>query len=119
MIKNTVAALVIVFLFSCSEKKNNSLDEDNYVELKYDTTAIDSFANGAMSVDVAEQIRTSSVVYQDSIREAKIAAEIARKELEEKQKTEALEKEKEAAEKKKAEGTEKEKEKNKEVKPAE
>ena len=102
MIKNFAAVFIILFLFSCSQKKNKeNLNADNYVELKYDTTAIDSFSTGAVSLDVAAQIRKSSVIYQDSIREVKVAAEIARKQLEAKQKAEALEKE--AAEKKKVE----------------
>ena len=95
MIKNSIALLCILFLFSCSQKKSeDNLDEDHYVEIAYDTTAIDSFSTGAISVDVAEQIRKSSVAYQDSIRQVKIAAEIAKKDLEEKQKLEKLEKEK-------------------------
>ena len=104
MIKNSIALLCILFLFSCSQKKSgDNLDEDHYVEIAYDTTAIDSFSTGAISVDVAEQIRKSSVAYQDSIRKAKIAAEIAKKDLEEKQKLEKLEKEKLEKEKKKVE----------------
>lgn len=104
MFKNSIALLTILFLFSCSQKKSeDNLDEDHYVEIAYDTTAIDSFSTGAISVDVAEQIRKSSVAYQDSIRKAKIAAEIAKKDLEEKQKLEKLEKEKLEKEKKKVE----------------
>lgn len=104
MFKNSIALLTILFLFSCSQKKSeDNLNEENYVEIAYDTTAIDSFSTGAISVDVAEQIRKSSVAYQDSIRKAKIAAEIAKKDLEEKQELEKLEKEKLEKEKKKVE----------------
>lgn len=75
--------------------------EESYVEMKYDTTAIDSFSNGAISVDIAAKIRRSSVAYQDSIRKAQIAADIAKKELEDKKIAADLEKEKAAKEKKK------------------
>lgn len=104
MFKNSIALLAIVFFISCSKKKSeNNLNEETYVEIPYDTMAIDSFSTGAISVDVAEQIRKSSVAYQDSIRKARISAEIAKKDLEEKQKMEKLEKEKLDKEKKKAE----------------
>ena len=104
MFKNSIALLAIFILFSCSKKKSeDNLNEENYVEIAYDTMAIDSFSTGAISVDVAEQIRKSSVAYQDSIRKGKIAADIAKKDLEDKQKLEKLEKEKLEKEKKKAE----------------
>ena len=100
MIKNIAAIFIILFLFSCSKKRSgDGLSDENFVEMKYDTTAIDSFSNGAISVDVAAQIRRSSVVYQDSILKAKIAADIAKKDLEDKKKGDALEREKLAKEK--------------------
>lgn len=102
MIKNIAAILIITVLFSCSKKRSGEgMIEESYVEMKYDTTAIDSFSNGAISVDIAAKIRRSSVAYQDSIRKAQIAADIAKKELEDKKIAADLEKEKVAKEKKK------------------
>lgn len=102
MIKNIAAILIITVLFSCSKKRSGEgMIEESYVEMKYDTTAIDSFSNGAISVDIAAKIRRSSVAYQDSIRKAQIAADIAKKELEDKKIAADLEKEKAAKEKKK------------------
>lgn len=104
MIKNCIAIISILFLFSCSQKNaENNLDSDTYIPPKYDTATIDSFSTGAVSVDVAVQIRRSSVAYQDSARKQRIATEIAAKDLEEKQKLEKLDKEKLEKEKKKAE----------------
>lgn len=53
---------------SCTQEK--SLPETPVTELKlqYDTTAIDSFSPGAISVDVAQQIRMSSKKYVDSLK---------------------------------------------------
>ena len=102
MIKNIFFSFLLISIFSCSKNNNeNSLDEETYTPPKYDTMAIDSFSSGAVSVDVAAQIRQSSVAYQDSIAKVKIAEELAKKELEIKQKAEALEKDKVEAEKKK------------------
>lgn len=102
MIKNTIAIFAILYLFSCSKKNvENNLDSEAYTPTKYDTVAVDSFSTGATSVDIAAQIRRSSIAYQDSARKQKIATDIAAKELEDKRKMETLEKEKLAAEKKK------------------
>ena len=91
---------MILFLFSCSKKQSGGgLDEESFVEMQYDTVAIDSFSTGAISVDVAAQIRRSSVVYQDSLRKARVIADMAKKELEDKKIADALDKEKEAKEK--------------------
>ncbi|NRS91137.1 hypothetical protein [Frigoriflavimonas asaccharolytica] len=102
MIKNSFFSLLMIGAFSCSKNDTeNNLDAENYVAPKYDTLAIDSFSTGAISVDVAAQIRKSSVAYQDSITKVKVEAALAKKELEIKQKAENLEKEKLEAEKKK------------------
>ena len=102
MIKNCIAFIAVILVISCSKKSSeNNFDNENYVEISYDTLAVDSFSAGAISVDVAAKIRRSSVAYQDSLRRAKVAADIARKELDDKKKAENLEKEKKAAEKKK------------------
>lgn len=90
--------LASIFFNSCG--KENSPAEFPVAEskLQYDTTAIDSFSNGAISVDVARQIRMSSQKYVDSVQE------VIRLEKENKAIEEALLKEKKAKdEKKKAE----------------
>ncbi|MEC3874156.1 hypothetical protein [Chryseobacterium salviniae] len=55
---------------SCSKKEPQDLYPEESPKANYDTMAIDSFSAGAISVDVAEQIRKSSQKYQDSVREA-------------------------------------------------
>ncbi len=105
--------LIILFTaaLSCSKKQPVATAEDTYTELKYDTTAVDSFSEGAISVDVANEIRRSSKAYQDSLRAAAEALEKERLEQELKAKEEKAkadeakkeqEKEKKAAETKKA-----------------
>lgn len=68
--KNVICAGVILSLFTvaCS-KREPVIDTTQELKLKYDTTAIDSFSPGAISVDVARQIRMSSQKYQDSLKE--------------------------------------------------
>lgn len=96
--KNVVFAGLILssFALACS-KREPVADIAQELKLKYDTTAIDSFSPGAISVDVARQIRMSSQKYQDSLKE------VLKLQQEEKRITLELEKEnkkKEAAEKK-------------------
>lgn len=65
------AAVVLLFLaVSCSKREPVADNNVKELELHYDTTAIDSFSPGAVSVDVARQIRMSSQKYQDSLKEA-------------------------------------------------
>lgn len=101
--KNIVSFILFICTLSflaCSKKEKpvatTTVDESHAT---YDTTAIDSFSPGAVSVDVARQIRMSSKQYQDSLREA------IRLQEEEKKINEALEKEekKKEEEKKKTE----------------
>lgn len=107
--KSLTFAFCLIFIFSCQKKKNTPTFSEEYIPLAYDTTAIDSFSPGAMSVDVAEQIRKSSLAYQDSVRKAKIRQEEERKKQEEEAKKATEEREKLAAEKKKKEEEQKEK----------
>lgn len=74
MIKNTIIFLILISLISCSEKEieQEILVEENSAVAPYDTIAIDSFSQGATSVDIARKIKMSSVHYQDSIRAVKI-----------------------------------------------
>ncbi|KAA0129769.1 hypothetical protein FY557_03390 [Chryseobacterium sp. SN22] len=57
-------------LLSCSKKEPADLYPADSPKANYDTTAIDSFSNGATSVDVVREIRMSSQKYQDSVKEA-------------------------------------------------
>lgn len=100
MIKNIIFVISLLLLSSCSKNNKEINYPDSVVNEKmYDTTAIDSFSNGAVSADVAQQIRMSSKSYRDSVMVERIKAEEARvKKLEEeklkkqKEETEAKEK---------------------------
>ncbi|GEN75519.1 hypothetical protein [Chryseobacterium hagamense] len=83
---------------SCSKKEPADLYPADSPKANYDTAAIDSFSNGATSIDVVREIRMSSRKYQDSVKEAVKARE------QEKKLKEEIEKEnKKSAEEKKAE----------------
>ncbi|MGC4129054.1 MAG: hypothetical protein QM564_05710 [Bergeyella sp.] len=104
--KNLTASLflILIAVFSCGKKQSEIVSAENtYTPAPYDTTAVDSFSAGAVSVDVARQIKISSRHYQDSLRQVLLAQEEERKnkaEMEklEKAAQEALEKEKKKAE---------------------
>lgn len=92
---------VVILTMSCSKNTDNAnYPDNNFVKIKYDTTAIDSFAPGATPNNVKQKV----LIIKDSLSEKK-------KELEDKIK--ALEKQKEAAKEK-----EKEKEKKKQEEKA-
>lgn len=102
--KKIVLFFVTLIMISCGNKeeiKETSVVENVKIP-PYDTIAIDSFSNGAVSVDIARKIRMSSVQYQDSLKEAvkKLEAEkLLKKEAEEKEKAaKTLETEKKKAE---------------------
>ncbi len=113
--KNLIFYILILFLFSCEK---NSQENVEFVSKEssvppYDTLAKDSFSAGAVSVDVARQIRISSQQYQDSLKEIRKKMEEERilkeekdkadkKLAEEKKKTEDVEKAKKEKEKKAA-----------------
>ena len=103
------AFIFLVLIMSCSKKEPADLYPAENPKANYDTTAIDSFSNGATSVDIVRQIRISSQQYQDSLKEA-----IKLQEQEKKLKEE-LEKEN----KKKADEDKKKAEEEKKQKPAE
>ncbi len=106
--KNLLSAIFIfIILFTaCSKKESPGFGAEQEVKVRYDTTAIDSFSTGAVSVDIARKIRMSSPQYIDSVKQAK-------KLLEEENKLKAeLEKEnkaKQEEEKKKVEAEKKQK----------
>jgi hypothetical protein len=105
--KKTVLFFFFLLMISCNKKEieNESLSKESLIP-PYDTVAIDSFSAGATSVDVARQIKISSMQYQDSLR--KIQAKMEEEKLLNKQKEEKEKEEKKIEEeKKKAEETKK------------
>lgn len=70
--KNLCCLLFVLLIsaVSCSKKEPQDLYPADSPKASYDTMAVDSFSTGAISVDVAEQIRMSSQKYQDSVKEA-------------------------------------------------
>ena len=88
--KNIFLLIIIISFYSCSQKNNENAayPDADIAETKYDTTAIDSFSNGAISVDVAAQIRKSSFAYQDSVKLALQKEKEAKLEAEQKTKAE-------------------------------
>ncbi len=80
---------IALFSFSCSKKEKVSVaNQETLVHAPYDTVAVDSFSNGATSVDVARKIKMSSIAYQDSLKK------ILKTQQEEKKLKEELDKEK-------------------------
>ncbi len=64
------AFIFLSLVISCSKKEPADFYPTDSAKASYDTTAIDSFSNGAISVDIAKQIRMSSRQCQDSVKEA-------------------------------------------------
>lgn len=100
----------IILLTACSKKEPQGFNTEQEVKIHYDTTAIDSFSTGAVSVDVARKIRMSSPQYLDSVKqvkklqeeEAKLKAELEKenkKKLEEDKKKADAEKKQNVSEK--------------------
>ena len=79
--------------------------EKEIATVPYDTTAIDSFSVGATSVDVARQIKISSLKYQDSLK--KIAVKVEEDRLLNKAQEEKEKLDKKLAEEKKKQDIEK------------
>lgn len=109
--KNLLPAIFIFILLltACSKKETSNVNTEQEVRINYDTTAVDSFSTGAVSVDIARKIRMSSPQYLDSIKQLKKAQEEEKKlkaELEKENKKKAEdEKKKTDAEKKKTSET--------------
>ncbi|SIQ08575.1 hypothetical protein SAMN05880574_10576 [Chryseobacterium sp. RU37D] len=99
-----IAFIFSGLIISCSKKEPADFYPADTAKASYDTTAVDSFSNGATSIDIVRQIRMSSQQYQDSLKEA------IKKQEQEKKLKEELEKEnkkKAEEEKKKDEGDKK------------
>ena len=107
--KNPIFFVLFTVLFSCGKDAVQIVPaEKEIATVPYDTTAIDSFSVGATSVDVARQIKISSLKYQDSLKKIVVKVEedrLLNKAQEEKEKLDK----KLAEEKKKQEKAKKEK----------
>ena len=90
--------LILGFLFSCGKEsaKQIVVVQENTSIPPYDTIAIDSFSQGATSVDIARKIKMSSLKFQDSLKQIKVKTQ--EEQLLKKAKDEKLELEKKAAE---------------------
>lgn len=68
--------LFIMIMFSCSDKTvvAQKVEREISTAPLYDTIPVDSFSVGAISIDIAAQIRRSTLGYQDSLRKAKADA---------------------------------------------
>ena len=107
--KNPIFFVLFTVLFSCGKDAVQIVPaEKEIATVPYDTIAIDSFSVGATSVDVARQIKISSLKYQDSLKKIAVKVEedrLLNKAQEEKEKLDK----KLAEEKKKQEKAKKEK----------
>ena len=72
--RNIYFILILGFLFSCGKEsaKQIVVVQENTSIPPYDTIAIDSFSQGATSVDIARKIKMSSLKYQDSLKLIKL-----------------------------------------------
>ena len=87
---------LVIITCGKSDSQKEILAVENESVPPYDTIAVDSFSQGATSVDVAMKIRMSSQKFQDSLRQVKIRNEEER--LLNKEKEERLKQEKKAEE---------------------
>lgn len=100
------AFVFAILCIACSKKESAGFTDEQEVKIQYDTTAIDSFSTGAVSVDIARKIKMSSPQYVDSVKQAKklqeeekklkdeLDKEAKKKQEEEKKKTDAEKKQK-------------------------
>ena len=89
--KNLLVFFLFLLMISCgkNEVENNLVNDDSHKIAPYDTVAIDSFSQGAISLDVARKIKMSSLAYRDSLKTVKKkleADQLAQKEKEESEK---------------------------------
>lgn len=75
--KYPIAAVLLLFLISCGKNKieQQPSAKENSAIPPYDTVAVDSFSQGATSIDIARKIKMSSAKYQDSLQKIKIKIE--------------------------------------------
>ena len=99
--KNVFVFSLLLLIISCGKKEDDKEDvvvQENSAIAPYDTIAIDSFSTGAISANIALQIKISSQQYQDSLKDVlkKIEAEklLRKEELEKDKATQIIEAEK-------------------------
>lgn len=99
--KNVFVFSLLLLIISCGKKeddKDEVMVQENSEIAPYDTIAIDSFSTGAISANIALQIKISSQQYQDSLKDVlkKIEAEklLRKEELEKDKATQIIEAEK-------------------------
>ena len=75
--KNTSVIFILIFLLSCGKKTASQgfAEVEESAAAPYDTVAIDSFSQGATSVDIAAKIKMSSLKYQDSLSKVNLKNE--------------------------------------------
>ncbi|QDP85368.1 hypothetical protein FNJ88_07250 [Chryseobacterium sp. SNU WT5] len=111
--KSIPLLLVLIFFSSCGKEnvaQSLAFEENNSVP-PYDTVAIDSFSQGATSIDIARKIEMSSFKFQDSLKQVKL--KIEEEQLLKKEKDEKASAEKKAEEIKKRTDAEPKKAKDK------
>ena len=86
--------LGLSLLMGCRKKipKQSFAVEENSEITFYDTVAVDSFSEGAITLDIARKIRRSSLGYQDSLKQIKLKItqeQLAKKNQEELNETKA------------------------------
>lgn len=89
-----VCSTLMLLMTACTGSQDTTpmaAESEGNQPAPYDTAAVDSFSAGAISVDVAAQIRMSSQAYQDSL---KAVAEGLKKGAEAKKTADSLKKEK-------------------------
>lgn len=98
-LKISILSTLLILLSGCKDDTKRP-PERSIPVLRYDTTAIDSFSPGAVSVDIAEKIRRSSKSYLDSVAAVQTrkkldsaAAKLQREKEKEKEKEKMAEKE--------------------------
>lgn len=104
-----LALIFTTLVLSCSKKEPVDLYPADSPKASYDTIAIDSFSNGATSVDIVRQIKMSSQKYKDSVKEALKLQEQEKKlkeELDKENKKKADEEKKKSEEDKKQKSSE-------------
>lgn len=96
--KNLLLTSFVLIVISCgkNESEREIMVVENESVAPYDTIAVDSFSQGATSVDVVLKIKMASQKFQDSLSQVKIKNEEER--LLKKEKEEQLKQEKKAEE---------------------
>ncbi|MDQ0476808.1 hypothetical protein [Chryseobacterium sp. MDT2-18] len=75
--RSTSIIIILLLFISCGKEtaKQKVIPQETNSVPPYDTIAIDSFSQGATSVDIARKIKISSLKYQDSLKQIKMKNE--------------------------------------------